>query len=140
MSEIGIEKTNRINKAAVCSMALVEVKRFQKLIGREQGEVSGFRDVRDFLEQAIALVRTDFMPVTVSSPEDGVLRFEFENDRCFAFEGLSKMGFIEGYECAVFERIEAWFQGMGVAYEIEPRVVSCMKLKGEKCYRDCGIV
>jgi hypothetical protein len=139
INEIGIEKANKINKAAVRSMAQAEVKRFSKLIGRENKAFSNFREVLDFFEQAIDLVRTDFMRVNVSSPEENVIHFEFENDRCFAFEGLSRMAFIEYYECAIFERIEAWLEGLGVSFEIQPRVIKCMKLDGGRCYRDCRI-
>ena len=50
INEIGIEKANKINKAAVRSMAQAEVKRFSKLIGRENKAFSNFREVLDFFE------------------------------------------------------------------------------------------
>ena len=50
LQECGIEKTNKINRAAVKAMAAVEIKRMKKALG--VGDITNFDDLARFLKLA----------------------------------------------------------------------------------------
>ncbi len=132
LMECGIHKTNKINRAAVRSMAMVEVKRIKKKFDVERIET--FEQLKGFLEKTYRIVKADFMKFGYTFPSENVCRFEMAE--CFAHEGIKKMGVIEQYECGIFERIEGWFDGLGIRYDVSPRVDVCMMHTDGRCYRD----
>lgn len=132
LMECGIEKTNKINKAAVRSMALIEVKRVAKALGHTKIET--FEDFKDFFAQAYDLILPDFMDFDYSFPEENVVRADWR--RCFAYEGVRRIGAIDQYQCGIFERIEAWLDGMGIKYTVTPTVNGCMMHTDGNCHRE----
>ena len=52
---------------------------------------------------------------------------------CFAFNGMHKAGLVSEYECGIFERIEGWFDAMGLAYGRSPDLSRCLKHRGKDC-------
>jgi hypothetical protein len=46
------------------------------------------------------------------------------------------LGMIDRYDCGIFERIEGWFNGLGIRYDILPNVPGCMMYTKGECYRD----
>jgi len=132
LQECGIEKTNKINKAAVRAMGIIEIRRIQKAVGMEK--VATFEDFKSLLEAAWDIVKGDFMRSSFSMPSRNVLRGDFE--KCFAYEGVKQIGAIEQYQCGIFERIYGWFDGMGVKYSVSPRVEGCMMHTDGKCFRE----
>ena len=132
LQECGIEKTNKINKAAVRAMGIIEIKRIQKCLGVDKVET--FEDF-ELLNDAIwGIVKGEFMQFSYSYPAKNVLRGNFES--CFAYEGIKQLGAIEQYQCGIFERIYSWFDGMGMKYSVSPSVAGCMMHTSGECFRD----
>ena len=132
LQECGIEKTNRINKAAVRAMGTIEIKRIQKAVGIEK--VATLEDFRSLVGAAWEIVKADFMKATFSLPGNNILRGDFE--RCFAYEGVKQIGVIEQYQCGIFERIYGWFDGVGMKYSVAPQMEGCMMHTDGKCFRE----
>jgi hypothetical protein len=132
LQECGIEKTNKINKAAVRSMAKIEINRIKKALGREKVET--FTALKELMDGVVDLVKADFMDFTWSFPSENVIHWELH--RCFAYDGIKNMGVIEQYQCGIFERIEGWFQGLELNYSVTPQVEGCMMHTQGKCFRD----
>lgn len=130
-AECGIETTNRINRAAVRSMARIEVRRLMKLL--EVEKVETFRDLEVFLAAAFELVRGDFMTFRPSFRAPNTCRWDMPE--CFAYEGIKKMGAISGYQCGIFDRVEGWFEGLGVRFTVTPKVEGCMMHTEGTCHR-----
>jgi hypothetical protein len=130
--ECGIEKTNKINKAACRAMGVIEIKRIQKAVGIQN--VATFEDFRSLVEAARDIVKGDFMKSDFSLPARNTLRGDFE--RCFAYEGIKRVGAIEGYQCGIFERIYGWFDGMAIKYSVSPQVEGCMMHTDGRCFRE----
>ena len=134
LEECGIEKTNRINRAAAKSVGMIEVKRIKKALGI--GEIQSFEDLKKIAIGAYEIVKGDFMHITPSFSSDNILHWEWETKQCFAHDGIKKLGVIDQYQCGIFERIGGWFDGLGIKYSITPQVEGCMLHSNGKCFRD----
>jgi Family of unknown function (DUF6125) len=132
LQECGIERTNKINKAAVRSMAIIEIKRVQKAIGMDKVET--FEDLKSMVDATFNTVRGDFMDFTYGFPSPNILRGDWRG--CFAYDGIKRLGIIDQYQCGILERIYGWLDGMGVKYSVSPEVTGCMMHTDGKCYRD----
>ncbi len=132
MQECGMEKTNKINKAAVRSMGMIEAKRLSNALGIET--IENYQDLRSFFERAMGVVMPDFMKFTYTFRDDCVIHAEWQS--CFAHDGMKKIGMIDRYECGIFERINAWLDALKIRYTVSPRVQGCMMHTDGRCYRD----
>jgi len=132
LQECGIEKTNRINRAAVKAVAAVESRRLKKAIGVDQFEA--FSEFWEFFQTAMGTFTGDFMKYSFESK--GMNRISAVWHRCFAYEGIKALGVIDRYECGIMARVEGWFDTLGVRYEAEPKVTGCMMHTEGRCYRD----
>lgn len=132
LQECGIEKTSKINQAAAQSIGAIEAKRVTKALGIEKVET--FEALKDLIDDGFDLVRGDFMDFIFDCSTDNVLHIETK--RCFAYEGISKMGAIDGYDCGIFARVGGWFDGLGIGYETSPPIQGCMLHSEGRCSRD----
>lgn len=132
LQECGIEKTNRINKAAIRDMAAIEIKRYQKAMGVERFVT--FDDFKRFFEKVMEIATGEFMKYTYSMPAHNMMRGEWES--CFAYEGVKALGVIDQYECGIMLRIDTWLDTLDITYEVEPKVTGCMMHTDGKCFRD----
>ncbi len=130
--ECGIEKTNAINKAAVRSMAIIEINRIKKALEIEKVET--FERFKGFMDAVCDIVKADFMKFDYSFPSDSVCHIEMQE--CFAYDGIKKIGAIDKYQCGIFERFKGWFNGLGIEYTVTPQVDVCMMHIDGKCFRD----
>jgi hypothetical protein len=64
LQECGIERTNKINKAAVRALGIIEIKRIQRAVGIQN--VATFEDLKLLLEAAWDIVKGDFMKSSFS--------------------------------------------------------------------------
>jgi hypothetical protein len=135
VEDCGIEKANRINRAAVKSMAKVEVRRLMKVLDVQSIEDMG--QLRSFLDAAVSLIRADFMKFQPSFPSENTYRWDMPE--CFAYEGVSRIGVIDQYRCGIFSRLEGWLEGIGVRYSAEPAIDGCMMHSHGHCYREFTI-
>jgi hypothetical protein len=132
LQECGIEKTNKINRAAVRAMAAIEIKRIQKAVGAEK--LDTFDEFRRFFDMAMEIATGKFMNYTYSLPANNVMHGEWES--CFAYDGVKALGVIDRYECGIMLRIDTWLDTLGIRYEVEPKVTGCMMHTDGKCFRD----
>jgi hypothetical protein len=124
LKEFGIEKANKLNKAAIQSLAPLEMKRLKKLLGIEKVET--FEEFKHLFTGGFELLIADFMNARMTFPEKNVFHWEFVPQQCFAYKGMQKMGVIEDYECGVVYRVECWIDNLGIQYAIEPPMGKCM--------------
>lgn len=132
LQECGIEKTNKLNKAAIRAMAAIEIKRIQKAVGA--GNLDTFDEFKRFFDITMEIATGEFMKYTYSMPETNMMRGEWK--ACFAYEGIKALGVIDRYECGIMLRIETWLDTLGIQYEVEPKVTGCMMHADGKCFRD----
>lgn len=135
MKECGIEKTNIVNKAAVRSMGMIEAKRIRKLLGIEK--IENFEELKDFIVEIFDLVMGDFMKFNYSViPEENVFRSEWEDQQCFAYQGIKRIGMIDQYRCGIYDRIDAWFDALELKYTTSPDIDICIMHTEGKCRRE----
>ncbi|MGA2516937.1 MAG: DUF6125 family protein [Thermodesulfobacteriota bacterium] len=132
LQECGIEKTNRINKAAIRAMSAIEIKRIQKAVGA--GKLDTFDEFKQFFEIVMEIAAGKFMKFTYSFPANNMMHGEWES--CFGYEGVKALGVIDRYECGIMLRIDTWLDGLGIKYEVEPKVTGCMMHTDGRCFRD----
>ena len=124
LQEIGIEKTNQINIAAVRGMAAIEIHRAAKLLGFEKKKVDTFEELISLINGAFTLGAAGFMRFEYSFPRKNVIQWHMQ--QCFAHDGMKRMGAINGYQCGILERIKGWLEGLGVSYTIDPEIKGCL--------------
>jgi len=132
LQECGIEKTNKINKAAVRAMSAIEIKRIQKALGADKFDT--FDEFKRFFDLAMEIATGKFMKYTYSMLEKNLIRGVWES--CFAYEGIKALGVIDRYECGIMLRIDTWLDTLGIKYEVDPKVTGCMMHTDGKCFRD----
>ncbi len=131
LQECGIEKANKINKAAVRSMAKVELRRIMAALSVEK--IQSFSEFKEFANTLFKVVKAKFMDFEYEFPEFNILKFTMNN--CFAYDGVKRIGVIEQYECGIFERLKGWFEELRLNYKVDPQVNGCMMVSEGKCYR-----
>jgi hypothetical protein len=136
LKEFGIEKTNAINKAAIRSLAPIEVNRIRKFLGLENECIETFEEFEVFFKGAFELCIPDFMNAIMSFPRENILHWEFKPKGCFAYKGMQRMGVIEKYECGVIFRIECWIKSLGVKFDVNPKITNCLMRDNTHCSGD----
>jgi hypothetical protein len=132
LQECGIEKTNKINKAAIRDMSAIEIKRIQKAVGA--GQLNAFAEFKSFFDIAMEIATGKFMKYKYSISTHNMMHAEWES--CFAYEGMKALGVSDKYECGIMLRINTWLDTLGIKYEVEPEVTGCMMHTDGKCFRD----
>ena len=132
VQEVGIERANKINRAAVKAMAAVEMKRMRKALGVT--ELKTFDQLVELFEASMQIVSGDFMKYRFVYPGKNIIHSEWLS--CFAYEGVRALGVIDRYECGIMDRIEAWWDALGVKWEVELKITGCMMHEQGQCYRD----
>ena len=139
VQELGIEQTNRINLAAIQSMSAIEIKRIMSALGFSNNHVvKTFDELVDIMNGSFDLVRGKFMKFNILVPKKNNIRWECEKGNCFAYEGVVRLGVIEGYQCGIMTRIKGWLQALGVDYTMNPKTRGCLmyRSKSGKCRHD----
>ena len=54
----------------------------------------------------------------------------FEMHKCFAYEGMIRIGVLDDYICGIHDRIEGWIEGLGIKYEVSPQIDGCLMNEG----------
>ena len=136
--ELGAERANRLNLAAIRSMAPVEIQRIRKITGMEKERVERFAELVDFLQTALGLVLPASIAgrFTLGTPAPNTFRWGWEKNECFAYKGIVIAGAIDCYECGVIYRISCWLDALQVNHRIEPEVKRCMMHEKGYCRGD----
>lgn len=131
LQECGMETTNKINKAAIYDAARIEAVRLARALEVERIET--FAELYEFIQQANAIVKADFMKIACTSPEPNILRWDVQ--QCFAYEGITRLGVIAQYQCGIFERVKGWLDALGIEYAVTPEVHGCLMYDAGYCFR-----
>jgi hypothetical protein len=134
--EVGIEKANQINKAAIRSLAPLEINRIKNFLGIEKEHLETFDEFKDFFSGASEWFIPDFMNATMSFPRKNVLHWEFKARECFAYKGMKRIGVIDEYECGVIYRLGCWIESLGITYDVSPDVKRCSMIDNPACSGD----
>lgn len=132
VNNCGIEQTNKINKAAVRSMARIELDRLKRVFDTDR--IEKFKEFQLFIENVFNVVKADFMDFTYTFTSKN--KFTFTMNKCFAYDGIKRIGVIEKYQCGIFKRIEGWFDSLDIKYEVKPKIEGCLMHSNGKCSRD----
>lgn len=132
LENLGIEVTNRLNKAASRSIGSIEIRRVKDAVGIK--EILDFDTFRELIRSAWSVLSGDFMDFKLSFPSGNTLLVRA--GRCFALEGMKRLKVADKYECGIFSRVEGWFDGLSLKYGVRPKVLRCMMLEQGECYRE----
>ena len=136
LQEFGIAKTNKLNKAAISTLAPIEIKRLKKYLGIDTEAIKTFHSFQRFFESAKEMFIPDFMNAVMNFPEENLMRLEFKPYNCFAYKGMVAADVIEHYECGVIYRIECWIKSLGIKYSVTPKISKCLMLMDGNCTGD----
>jgi len=133
--EVGIEKANKLNKAAIRSLAPIEINRVKKVLGIDGEKIVAFEDLKDFILEALEIIlpNTVFKRFQFTVSTKGLFHWEWEHGECFAYKGMKKIGIIDGYKCGVMYRIECWLEAMGIPFDVNPKISKCMMHEKGAC-------
>jgi len=133
--ELGIEKANKLNKAAIKSLAPIEVERAKRVLGITKKRLDTFEEVMNFMLSALELTVPDsvFKMLHFESPSKDLILWNWENGQCFAYKGMKQMGTIDQYHCGVMYRIECWLESLGVSHSMRPRIEGCLMHEKGAC-------
>ena len=131
LQEYGIEQTNKINLAAIRSMAAVEVKRMQKALGMGKGKPESYEEVRALFDGMMSIVRGKFMDFDDSWLSEKRVRWEYHS--CWAYTGVKGLGVIDKYQCGVILRVTTWFETLGIRCDVIPPVEGCLMHRNGRC-------
>ncbi|MFX1302555.1 MAG: DUF6125 family protein [Promethearchaeota archaeon] len=132
LKECGMMKTNKINRAAIKSLANVEIKRIKRAFNIKK--IDTFNDLKFLFNNALKTFKADFMEFSFNFPSTNHLHCKLQ--KCWAYDGIKKIGAIDQYECGIFDRIEGWFESLGIKYEAEPVIEGCLMHTIGQCFRD----
>lgn len=131
LRETDIETTNKINRAASSELGLVEAKRFKKIVGID--EIKNTDDLKKLLKFIYDTIKGDFMKISYEFIKDNEIISEMR--QCFAHDGIKRIGVIEQYQCGIYERIEGWYKGLGLKFDVNPQITGCLMQYDKKCVR-----
>ncbi|MGE5397672.1 MAG: hypothetical protein ACM3MK_09105, partial [Chitinophagales bacterium] len=94
-TEMGIELTNKINRAAVRDMALYEGQKLKTALGYKDKKPQTFEEFKTLLEQMFKIVVSPFMKGILEFLDHNKVRMTWLS--CFAHAGVSRMGLIDKY-------------------------------------------
>lgn len=97
--QLGIEKANILNRAAIRPLAPIEMKRTKKLLGVCGEKIVACEELKDFMLDALELIlpRSVFEKFHISTTSEDLLHWEWETGECFAYKGMKQIGIIDDY-------------------------------------------
>ena len=132
--ELGIDIANKLNKAAIKTLSVIEMQRIKKAMGMKNIEIKTFEQVKDFITDVFSVIKGDFMDFKYTFLEKN--RMHWEMNRCFAHNGMKMFGFDKEYECGVIYRVSCWLDALGINHTIEPEIDKCLLNSQKNCSGD----
>jgi hypothetical protein len=135
LQELGIERANALNRAAIKSLAPIEIDRAKQVLGIGKESPVAFDKLLDFMLATLELTLPDsvFSKMRFGSPSENLIRWGWENGQCFAYKGMKQIGAIDGYCCGVIYRIECWLDALKIKFSIRPGIDGCLMHESGKC-------
>lgn len=125
----GMAAASPMNLRVCRKLGQIECKRLMKQV--DVSPPANMIELRELFELAERVFVPDFMTFRVDYPGSDLQRVHVLD--CFAYNGMHKAGLVSEYECGIFERIEGWFDAMGLAYRRNPDLGRCLKHQGKEC-------
>lgn len=129
VEQFGIEQTNIVNRKAVRLMAKTEAKRLRKMMGVKT--ITGFSDLKTFMANAFTLIKGAFMKFELDFPAENTMVWNIP--RCFAHDGVKRLGLIDTYQCGIVERLFGWLEELEIQYTVENAPTGCNLHMHGKC-------
>ncbi len=128
-SKFGMSEASPMNLRVCRTLGRIECGRLMKMVGTSPPR--DFREFQELFDLGKQVFFPDFMDLEILYPGGDSQVFHVLD--CFAHTGMKKAGLLADYDCGIFERIEGWFDAMGVRYKRSPVTGRCLKFKGEEC-------
>ncbi|MFX1303628.1 MAG: DUF6125 family protein [Promethearchaeota archaeon] len=132
--ELGVDTANKLNKAAIKTLSVIEMQRVKKAMGWEDVKIETFEQFKVFINNGFSVIKGDFMDFKYTFPENN--RMHWEMNRCFAYKGMEMIGVNKQYECGVIYRVSCWLDALGINHTIDPKIDKCLLNSREKCSGD----
>ena len=130
LQKLGIEQTNALNRAAIQSLAAIEVPRIARALGLKS-QIATFDEFKAIFPKIFSVAKGNFMEFEYTFTADDSMKWEMH--RCFAYEGMKRMGVIDQYRCGVIYRILCWLAVLKLKYSVNPAVENCLRVEGGSC-------
>lgn len=129
------------HKAAIKSMAPIEIQRFGLVLGMERERLQNFEQLMAFLLAATKLTLPDSISkrVHLGSPSKDLIHWNWEPGECFTYKGMKQIRAIDGYRCGVLYRIECWLEALGVRYSMSRSAQGSLMYKKGVCEGEIGV-
>jgi hypothetical protein len=134
--EFGFDTANKINQRAVLALGAVEARRLARALGVES--CPDLPALFEFLEAGCSVYVPSSMIEMSFSPIDDA-SYELAIKRCFVADNIQRAGIADSYECAIFHRVHAWHEALGLPLADEPRGLRCAMAAGKPCRRTLTI-
>jgi hypothetical protein len=128
-SRWGMSEASPMNLRVCRHLGKIEFKRLLKATG--SGPPKDMNQLKLLYEEAKRILVPPFFEADVEFEGDTAIRFLTRE--CFAYKGMKAADLIHGYACGIYERIDGWFDAMGVTYTRMPDLSLCLKHKGQEC-------
>lgn len=128
-AKFGMAEASPMNLRVCRKLGQIEFGRLMKMVGAPPPK--DIEEYQELFEIGKQVFFPDFISVQIDYPSDDSQVFHFLD--CFAHRGMKKLGLLPDYECGIFERIEGWFDAMGLKYTRTPDLSRCLKFKGKEC-------
>jgi hypothetical protein len=128
-AKFGMAEASPMNLRVCRKLGQIEFGRLMKTV--EAPSPKNIEEYQKLFEIGKQVFFPDFVSAQISYPGNDLQIFDFFD--CFAHKGMKKSGLLPDYECGILERIEGWFDAMGLKYTRTPDLSHCLKLKGKEC-------
>lgn len=129
----GIDEANRLNRAAIKSMAGIELNRFMKVSRVSRDDLNTFPGFKAFFTGVWSLLLPDFMNVRIRFEAPGSIYWEFTPKGCFAYNGVKRAGVEKQYLCGPLYRIQCWLAHLEIPYVMAPDITTCIRPETGDC-------
>lgn len=129
--ELGIEMANRLNHRAVHTVGFAEARRLARAL-----DVNTIENVPGMIEFIAAgdsvYVGPSLMEMETRQMDSD--SYEIHVTRCFVADHITRAGMADSYECAVFDRVGAWHEALGLPLAPgQLPAVQCAKAANREC-------
>lgn len=128
-AKFGMNEASPMNIRVCRKLGQTEFARLMKMV--KAPPPTNSEEYQELFELGKEVFFPDFASAQISYPDNDSQVFHFTD--CFAHKGMKKLGLLKDYECGIFERIEGWFDAMGLQYSRTPDLSHCLKLTGKEC-------
>jgi hypothetical protein len=123
LQNFGMEKANALNLASIRSLSEIEVPRIAKALRIQRERIRNFEEFKEIIHGLFGVVKANFMEFKYYFPSKNCMHWEVQ--RCFAHEGMKRMGVIDRYQCGLLYRVKCWIDVLGLKCDITPQWGSC---------------